>query len=257
MLTRDEIVEVIRAANIHGPVGLVREIVDQAEGRPGLAVTLVYLCLQGGVGDLALGNALKRSVHTSFEALVGPTAIEVLAAFAIGGDAGMGMEVASRVLGIPIAELRRIVTRLVAGGVVSDSGGSCLSVRPRALRYALVRDVFFCGAASLPPQPLLENLPGEAGVADTLIGASAYGAEVPTELIMRALELASSERAWAQFAGLGREETRSTLERHPEFAIEIAAPALRRAPDLVIPHLLRTATGDRHSMHANPQPSVI
>ena len=253
LLTRDEIVEVIRASGIHSPVELVREIVDQAEGRPGLAVTLVYLCLQGGVRDLALGNALKRSVHASFEPLVGALAIEILAAFAVGGHAGTEVGVVARALGLPIAQLRSNISRLAAGGVLMDSGGSCLSVRPPALRYALVRDVFFCGATSLPLQPLLENLPGEAGVVDTLIGASAYGAEVPTGLIMGALERAGSERAWAQFAGLGREETHLALGRHPEFVIEIAAPALRWAPDLVIPHLLRAATGDRRPLPAYPR----
>ena len=123
---------------------------------------------------------------------------------------------------------------------------------PGALLCPGGRDVFFCGATSLPLQPLLENLPGEAGVVDTLIGASAYGAEVPTRLIMGALERAGSERAWAQFAGLGREETYLALGRHPEFVIEIAAPALRWAPDLVIPHLLRAATGDRR-----PRPLIL
>ena len=35
LLTRDEIVEVVKLAGIHGPVELVREIVNQAQGKPG------------------------------------------------------------------------------------------------------------------------------------------------------------------------------------------------------------------------------
>ncbi len=48
LLARDDIVRVIKATGLAGPDELIREIVDQAEGRPGLAVTLAHLCLQGG-----------------------------------------------------------------------------------------------------------------------------------------------------------------------------------------------------------------
>jgi hypothetical protein len=56
LLTRDEIVAVIENSGMYSPVELVREIVDQAEGRPGLAVTLVYLCLRAALERLRLGR---------------------------------------------------------------------------------------------------------------------------------------------------------------------------------------------------------
>ena len=43
LLTRDQIVELIKSAGIVGPTALIRELVNQAEGRPGLAATLLSL----------------------------------------------------------------------------------------------------------------------------------------------------------------------------------------------------------------------
>src|ERR1043166_7464907 len=64
LLTRDEIVEVIHKAGFGGLVESIREIVNQAEGRAGLAVTLSHLCLSGAVRDVLYGNALSRSLLT-------------------------------------------------------------------------------------------------------------------------------------------------------------------------------------------------
>ena len=130
LLTRDDIVSVVKAAGILGSVELIREIVNQAAGLPGLAITLADICLRGGVRDLALGNALQQSVRIAFEPIVGSTAIEILAAFAIGGDAGMTMDSVSRALGLPIVDLRRAVTTLDSGGVIFDSSDSRLTVHP-------------------------------------------------------------------------------------------------------------------------------
>jgi hypothetical protein len=253
LLTRDEIISVVNAAGIRGSVDLIREIVNQSAGLPGLAITLADICLKGGVRELALGNALQQSVRISFEPLVGPSAIEFLAAFAVGGDAGMSLDSVSRALGVPIVDLRRAVTTLASGGVVFDAGDSRLAVRPKALRHALVRDVFFSGATSLPLQPLLDESTHVSDVALTLVGARGYGAEVPTDLLTRELERADSDVAWGWFASLGSEESRLVLERHPELAVPIAQPILNQAPYLVIPQLLRAAIGDERSLASHPE----
>ena len=71
-LNRDQIVEVIRSVGLLGPPELIREIVDQASGLPGLAVTLTTLCRGNGVMEVALGTALKRSVHLFLKQMVVP-----------------------------------------------------------------------------------------------------------------------------------------------------------------------------------------
>ena len=252
-LTRDEIVQVINATGVLGPNWLIREIVDQAEGRPGLAVTLAHLCLQGGWQEVISGDALSRSFLTFFDALARQRAIEILAAFSVGGGSGMPLNAVAGVLGLSPVDVREPVVRLATGGVVRDVGQHCLSVRPAALRHVLVRDVFFTGAASLPIEPLLAQAPSLPQAARTLIRARARGADVRHELLIGVLELARSEDAWEEYAWLGHDEASWTLQHHPEKTISIARPALLQAPETAIPMLLKVAVGDQRPLHSHPE----
>jgi hypothetical protein len=268
LLTRDEIVSVIENSGVRAPVELLREIVNQAEGRPGLAVTLAYLCLRGGVREVALGEVLKRSTVTAFERLVGEETTQVLAAFALGGDDGMRPTAVSKALELPRYRVYSAVARLAAGGVVdkvrstitwssvsepADSvEGESLAVRPPNLRYALVRDVFFGGPPTLPSGELIEAASNVTGVVHTLIGAAAYGARVPSDLLTSLLEHAESADAWTEYAALGVAEATWVLTNHPEFTIAAADAALARAPKAAIPRLLLLAVGDGRPLNSSP-----
>jgi hypothetical protein len=253
LLTRDEIVSILKLVGIQGPVELIREIVDQAQGRPGLAVTLAYLCLKGDVQRVALGDALSRSILDTFEPLVGKKASGILAAFAIGGDSGMPIRIVADFLKQPEIDIQHVVTELASGGVITEmSQTNTLSVNPPALRFALVRDIFFKGPASLDPERLIVNAPFLAGVAFTLIGAKARGALVPRDQLISILERAKSVDAWEAYAWLGRDESNAVLERHPELLIKVARAALHRSSEKVIPLLLRAALGDERQLHSAP-----
>lgn len=253
LLTRDEIVEVVKLAGIHGPVELVREIVNQAQGKPGLAATLVYLCLNGDVQKVALGDALSVSIRSSFEPLVGKEASTILAAFAVGGNSGMSIDVVAAALGSAKSKVHSIVTDLASGGVIAEiSRLNTLSVAPAALRFALVRDVFYAGPKSLDASKLIENASSLEDVIITLIGAKARGAIIPPEFLLDLLERSKSTNAWESYAWSGREEANTTLSRHPELLKQIAQAALRNTPERVIPALLKAAKGDERALHSNP-----
>ena len=253
LLTLDEVVEVVKSAGIKGPLELIREIVSQAQGKPGLAVTLAYLCLQGDIQRVALGDALSESILTTFEPMVGKKASAVLAAFAIGGDSGMTMKVVANALEQSEMEIRCIVTELASGGVISEiARENTLSVNPAALRFALVRDIFFKGPQSLSPEQLIETAPDLNGVAITLIGAKARGARIPPDKLLMILEKARSENAWVGYAWLGKDEANTVIELHPELLIRIARAALHKTPERVIPLLLKGAVGDERALHSAP-----
>ena len=241
----------LKATGLTGPDHLIREIVDQAEGRPGLAVTLAHLCLQGGVHEVALGDALNRSFLRFFES-VDRQAIEILAAFSVGGDTGLPMQIVAKELGLNLAAVRNSVTKLAAGGVIREIDQHRLSVRPSALREVLVRNIFFAGATSLPIEALLAEAPSLPEVARTLIGAKARGARINQALLARVLEQADSGIAWGEFASLGHDEATWILQRHADKLIAIARPALRHAPEMTIPLLLTAAVGDHRQPHSTP-----
>lgn len=248
LLTRDEIVEVIKATGIHGPNGLIHEIVNQAEGRPGLAVTLAHFCLQGGVEEVTLGDALSGSILKFFEPLVGPHASIILAAFSIGGDFGMSMNDVANALELNLLDVRDTTIKLAAGGVIFEIDPKHLSVRPAALRHALVRDTFFKGATSFPIERLLARAPSLRYAARTLIGARARGGSVPQDFLISLLEQAQSYEAWKEYAWLGQDEVSWILKHHPEKIITIARPALHHDPEIAIPMLLKAAIGDQREI---------
>lgn len=204
LLTRDEIVEVIKGTGLHGPPKLVQEIVVQAEGKPGLAVTLADLCKKGGIRDLAQGAALVQHVRT-FETLVAKDAIQLLAAFAIAGDSGMCVDDVADALALPKSTAHKSISELAAGGVLKEVDRHHISVRPPRLRFVLVKDVFF-GEARLDCTPLIARSPCLAETVSVLIGAKAVGGDVPDELLLQILNESDSLDAWIGYAYLGIKE---------------------------------------------------
>lgn len=253
LLTRREIAEVIQGCGIAGPRPLLKELIDQAAGKPGLAVTLASLCLRDGVGDLASGAALFEDVRHTFQGLVGREAVEILAGFSVGGELGMSMDTVSTALGISVLGLRHAVERLAAGGVLRERSDGRLVVEPDALRHALIGAVFFCGATSLPIRPFLAVAPAPGVSALTLIGARSRGAAVPDSLLHELLFSSNDRRAWKEYASLGAEASRWVLEQRPGLLPEIAWIALHTVPEIATPRLLTLAVGDDRPLSSHPE----
>jgi uncharacterized protein related to proFAR isomerase len=128
---------------------LVNEIVHQAVGRPGLAVTLADISLKGGTRDVYFGDVLARTLSAYLISDAGDKSLIVLSAFAVGGDAGMPIDVISKLLMLDIAEIMVIVTKLASGGLIYERSREILAVLPPALRHVLIRDTFFGKSPSL------------------------------------------------------------------------------------------------------------
>lgn len=252
LLTRKEMAEVIRGCGIVGPGPLLRELLNQSKGRPGLAVTLCYLCLRDGTQGLATGLSLFEDVRQTFQQLVGREAVEILASFAVGGSKGMSMQAVAAALGVRLMAVRHSVERLAAGGVLSETYDKLLAVQPDALRHALVSTVFFAGATSLPIQDLLVAVPMPGATAATLIGAKARGGRVPDEMIRELVLISRDTRVWKEYASLGPEETRWVLRARPDLLSSVAWIALAAVPDLAISRLLQESVGDERPRHAHP-----
>lgn len=250
LLTRKEIAQIIRGCGIVGPAPLLRELLNQAKGRPGLAVTLCYLCLRDGTQDLATGRSLFEDVRQTFQQLVGREAVEILAGFAVGGSEGMPMQAVAAALGLRLLDLRHSVERLAAGGVLTEIHGQLLTVEPEALRDSLVSTVFFAGAWSLPIQNLLVSVPSPGAAAATLIGAKARGGQVPDDTIRLLMVTCRDASIWRQYASLGAEETRWVLRARPDLLSSVSWIALTTVPDTAVPQLLQQSVGDERPRHS-------
>ena len=71
-LERDQILRVIEEVGVAGPVPLQAHIVNQAQGRVGLAVTLAHASLTGDLRDVATGDALLHDLVGWYTRMIGP-----------------------------------------------------------------------------------------------------------------------------------------------------------------------------------------
>lgn len=273
-LTRDQMVKVVTSTGVLGPTRLVGEIVSQAEGRPGLAVTLAHMCLQGGLREVVLAEALSNSITSTFGRLVGNQTKAVLATLSLGGKRGMSFDLVAEYLRIDKASLLHIAAQLAYGGVLQDvrssgTSGNHLAVTPVVLRYALVRDVFFGKNPGLPINDLLSRMPDKAGAAEVLIGAKGRGgSSIPASLIEGLFphvipehEQPSGEAdQWisvgAMYAHLGRAEALWAFTRNPGLLDVATNVLLEHIPDITVSLLLEKAIGDHRPLHSAPNHSL-
>lgn len=258
-LTRDEVVEVVRGAGLEGPRPLIRHIVDQASGRPGLAVTLTHLCLEGNVREVVLGDHIAESVLSTFEPIAGEYTKQLLGVFAMGGKKGLPLQSATNILGIPVAKVRRMLEQLAAGGVINeirvfgrDEIQRPVAVQPSVLRHALIRDVFFEGPAPPPFEEPFDEAVSVSSATQALIGAHGRGASVSTDFLRERIEELDQRDLWRSYASVGPDEARWILSKHPERAVTVAEQGLSHAPRDAIPVLLKQSVGDKRPLPQTP-----
>jgi hypothetical protein len=247
-LTLDELVKVVQSAGLVGPNRLIAEVVRQAEGRPGLAVTLVHLVLYGGLEGVALGQALTRDVRRWLEELVAPEAVHLLAVMALAGGEGMSMDEAAKRLGLSLSTTASMVDGLARIGVISIRRNDTWEVRPSRLRQALVREVFFGERPTLPFR-LFSGVGNRESRMEVLIGARALGGAVP-DSVARPVD-GDSKQVWRLYASLGRQEAIWALEQTARADL-VGEVGLVHAADVHIPALLDAAVGDERELHSHP-----
>lgn len=245
LLTRAELVQVLEQVGVNDREW-VRELVNQSANKPGLAVTLADLALRGDLESVLEGTALRRTLKTAFQGLIGRDPLLPLAAFSLGGDAGMSIDEVGEFLGPSRREVFEEASALAAGGVLSEIDRHTLAVRPPVLRWNLLRTVFFSDRATDQPyQDLLERAPSlPAAVEEILLSVARAHAVIPETELRELVERADSPSVWSLFAALGEERARWVLEHYPGDLLDVARVVLMKAPEVVIPILLRRAMAD-------------
>lgn len=251
-LTRDEIVAVVKEAGLEGPDALVRSIVDQAWGRPGLAVTLARMALNDQALEVASGDALLSETVETFKRILGETSAQVLALIALGGDGGTDVDRVAQGLRMTLPETQNVVRGLASGGTLAERGGY-LVVMPEALRYPLVREMFFAGPGALNAGSLVESLPQRRSAIKPLVGAAHRGAGIDRRLLEELLTSGGRPDDFAAYATLGTSEAGFSLVACPEGRLAIAEAALERSPEVALWALMELTIGDDAPRHSRPE----
>lgn len=260
-----DILEVIRQTGIQGPDELLRVLAEQADNKPGLAVTLALLCLQGDWRWVFEGEALRTTLMPLFEDLVGSESTPFLAAVGLGGDRGMPLGVVEEFLRLDSGKAWMTASGLAAGGVLTEVERGVLAVWPRDLRSALLRQVFFGGSAvSLDYRILLERAPSFPHAVRAILDAVHRGATIPdNELRGLALRSGPTEivpgfwsragvEVWQSYTSLGEGQARWALDHYPADPLDLIRYALRCTPCAAITKLLERAFDADGSLHAQP-----
>lgn len=259
-LPRPEMAQVVRSCGVPDLPRIIGEVLDQAEGLPGLAVTLARLWLREGTPDLVAGEFLFRDLRQVLSDEAGRNVVPVLAAFSVGGTAGMPLDEVADRLNRPLDEIWTLVTQIEAGGVLRQVGEHTLAVKPEAFRLALIREVFFGDSPGLRIRRFLSAVPDLASSTLTLIRARHRSAEVPDGLIHELLEHCDepdsllktrSGEAWELYAWTGPDAVDWILDDHPEHADLVTRPALVHRPERVLPTLLDDAVGDDRNISSH------
>jgi hypothetical protein len=261
LLTPAEILEVLRRIGVQAPEDdpFLAELVGQAAGRPGLAVTLGTLFLRGGYREVLTGRALYRSLVSPLRRILEQDPTQLLAAFALGGDRGMGLAGVAEFLDLGIGEVWNWAAQIGASGVLSelgkdDVGEAILAVIPATLRVALLHEVFFSPAARAWERHL-RRAPSLTNAIENLVLAAGRQVPVPRADLRRLLLEAGSPEAWRRFILLGEAEGAWALEHYPRSTADIAAHALRTAPTIAIRRIFKET--EDAAAAAGPRPEEV
>ena len=256
-LERNQILRVIEEVGVTGPVPLQAHLVNQAQGRVGLAVTLAQASLTGDLRDVTTGDALLRDLVGWYTRTVGPESRYVLGFLALSGHDGATLAQVGEALDLTQPAVADVIRGLADGGTLDEAraagGAGHLRVQPAELRYALVRDVYLASSGSLDLHEALRHLDNAGSAAGPLLGALHRGAELERQFVRDLVDAHDSDAAVA-FALLGSAELHQALARWPQFRDEILRGAHRAEvdPDATLPLLLAAAVGNDVPEHSDP-----
>ncbi len=219
--------------------------------RPGLAVTLARYASLGDLADLATGKLLLSEVKK--DARLAGSELDHLAAFALGGTAGMRLAAAAQALHTAETNVRQSLLQASGTGILRDIRGGAAAIHPWHLRHALVKRTFFSGASSLTLEPAIDRVQDAAACTETLIdvlarGGPSLGHETQRQLhdlIRTRLRKQESPHVgstlWSSYARTGAEAASWILDKHPDRTVLISGAALRQAPDRFLGELVSRA----------------
>ncbi len=268
LLSRDHIVAILKSVGVEEPWSLVYELVNQAEGRPGLAVTLADLYRKGGHHDIFSGEAVANHLVEEYikHEVAAKYSEEILAALSLGGDYGMSPTAVANAFDLKYIEVNRAISELSTAGILFEEHDDFMSVRPKALRDVLIRKMFF--SRNLMKESLFEllgNVPSLAQSVLTLLSAKRRGATIEDQLLRKLLNQIKESGwcfhpnhrdAWISYTALGPNEALWVLDNGAEYLVAVAPYALRSIPEEAIPRLLDKAVGDNRELHSNPDHSL-
>ncbi len=249
LMIRKEILEVIEQLLPGWDDVLLGMLVEQALNKPGIAVTLAWLCLRGGWREVVGGQALWSTLESTFKDLVGPEATDFLGVVSLGGKGGVTLDAVGEFLGWGRQKAREIAIGLAAGGVLTELRDRRLIVQPADLRSALIGRTFFEGVGTLPYRDLIAKVPDRDFAIYEIVRAAHLGAGISGRELRGLAQSTEDRDVWRGMTTFP-DHSVWALENAPFDAVHLAAEALQHVPDKAIQLLLERASGESEPLHS-------
>lgn len=227
-LERTHIGAVLRDMGVHGPPHLVAEIINQARGRVGLAVTLARASQEHRGREVLTGRMLTKQALKFNDRLFSEEFLHELGVIALADEDGLRQEQVGATLEADQRTVAKAIRRAATSGTIENHpyDRRLLRVQPRSLRFGLVSEAFFGGPGSLDLEPALEQLERPAAAAIPLIVVAAEERTLDRRMITRLIDWNDADSA-AVFAELGIKEFEQAAANAPQHLARIARGAIR------------------------------
>lgn len=240
LIDADTMVNIIRSVGLDGPDELISTIKRQAEGRPGLAVTLTDTCLKGKNSDfhkVLSGELLLDQIFRGYEKSLGVDNPKILLTpFALGGKYGILPTHVANYFNCSNLEIKKNLVKLGTTGIIYEHFNGAISVVPESLRSVLVYQAICNQTPKFDYECLLHQVVSPFDFVEVLIDARAKGAWIPNLKVY--LETINIVPLWTRYAMIGPRQAEYVIKKHPELILSVAQPALHHLPEMAIPLLL-------------------
>jgi hypothetical protein len=235
----------------------IRVVAKQARGKPGLAASLTLATLESSGEALVSGELLLKDLEGFLRRHGGEECIDVLAAFACGGSAGISTESVAKNLGKPITEVMVTTRRVALAGVLQEIERDTLLVRPGFLRSALLKTSFFPTSGPALPWNLCRSLVESGkqpvlGYLDLIYARSRSAASISNDKLRPIVVEVDDYRLWEAMACVDEGNCRWVIETKKDLSADIKRAALHYHPKLIIPMMLTVASTDNRPLNAFP-----
>lgn len=235
----------LKEQTLRWPTAMLNTIRQQANGKPGLAITLAAACLKDQpqnkvIGDVLTGEILRQYLFGKFDNSNTQEQIKhVLAAFALGGKAGVTNQAILKFLELKPDELVSEITILEQYAVLEnyeDRNEQPFSiVVPQKLQGAVAATYFFNKPATLNYRDL--EVRNKSELVRVMIEARSRGAAAADlENLIQDSTIVDST-LMANYAELGEREAQHAMKLQPG-NLSVLEAALYRLDTLVLPKLL-------------------
>ncbi|MCY3734541.1 MAG: hypothetical protein OXG42_09710, partial [Chloroflexi bacterium] len=227
LMERTEIRDVLWAMGVNGPPRLVAEIIGQARGRVGLAVTLARATQKRNGWEVVTGRVLTKQALAFNQRLFSDEFLYELGVIALLDEQGLSQVQIGEALGRDHVTVADAIRRIASSGTIESHphDRDALRVQPRSLRFGLVREAFFGGPGSLDLRRVLEELENPQATAIPLIVVAATEHALDRGLVTGLIDWNDAE-APAVFAQLGLQEFEQAAASAPQHLGEIARSAI-------------------------------